>query len=56
MFCLVPFCTHPFKLMWDIEEESVTSSLSLSKLEEESVKCYFILGKVEEKSAIVTLF
>ncbi len=36
--------------MWDIEEESVTSSLSLGKLEEESVTCYFILGKVEEKS------
>lgn len=41
---------HPFKLMWDFEEESVTRSLSLGKLEEESVTCYFILGKVEEKS------
>jgi hypothetical protein len=44
------FCMHPFKLMWDIEEEFVTSSLSLGKLEEESVTCYFILWKVEEKS------
>jgi hypothetical protein len=41
--------------MWDAEEESVTSSLSLGKLEEESITCYFILGKVEEISVICYL-